>query len=158
MRGPGPRRSQVMLCVARQGWGDWELSMVTAGLQGTSKAWRRGPGGWGRNKGIMVVWGPLPTLCGRGCPAAYLGRCGPRRCAAVRAAAVPMSPPQLRSAPPAPPAPPARTRARAAAAPGHRQARPGCPSATGGMQSSGHRDAHTHAYHVATCTLRNAGG
>lgn len=56
--------------------------------------------------------------------------------AAVRAAAVPMSPPQPRSAPPAPPA---GTRARADAAQGHRQARPGCPPAAGGKRSARHR-------------------
>lgn len=78
-------------------------------------------------------------------------RCCPRR----RSPDVP-APAALRPARPARPA--RRTRAQAAAAPGHRQARPGCPSATRGMQSSGHRDTHTHAHHVATCTAGNAGG
>lgn len=97
------RGSGVMLCVARQGWGGPELSMVAAGCPGTHRARRGGPGGWGRNKGIMVAWGPLPTLGGRGRPAAYLGRCGPR-CLLLSA------PPQSRCprpsrAPPRPPRP-----------------------------------------------------
>lgn len=62
----------------------------------------RWPGRVGRNKGIMVAWGPLPTLGGRGRPAAYLGRCGPRlRCCPRRRSPDVPAPAALRPARPA---------------------------------------------------------
>ncbi|XP_041525432.1 vasodilator-stimulated phosphoprotein-like [Microtus oregoni] len=53
----------------------------------------------------MVAWGPLPTLGGRGRPAAYLGRCGPRlRCCPRRRSPDVPAPAALRPARPARPA------------------------------------------------------
>lgn len=129
MRGQGPKGSRATLCVAaRQGWGDRELSMVATGRPGTRRTWRGGLGGWAGTKGAWWPGDPSPpSVAAAALPPTWAAVVPV--CAAVRAAAVPMSPPQPRSAPPAPPA---GTRARALAAQGHRQARPGCPSAAGG--------------------------
>lgn len=115
--------------------------MVATGRPGTRRTWRGGLGGWAGTKGSWWPGDPSPpSVAAAALPPTWAAVVPV--CAAVRAAAVPMSPPQPRSAPPAPPA---GTRARALAAQGHRQARPGCPSAAGGQAerwASGHPHPH----------------
>lgn len=115
----------------------------------------RWPGRVGRNKGIMVAWGPLPTLGGRGRPAAYLGRCGPRlRCCPRRRSPDVPAPAALRPARPArwDPGPgPLQPKVTAKPALGVQQP-------PGGKPSDGQPDIHTHPIHVATCTPGDTGG